>query len=105
MRQVFKKKPEYLNAVVIRDDKETLQDVVDFLELNPDSIEVKYDNEWNRIIKVANLELKLSQVLFKDKKGANVVMDMDKLLKFYDTCDYSLEYEDDSDHKVELIEE
>lgn len=84
MRQTYKKKPEYLDVVKVNEDKDSIQELVEFLGVSIEDVSVKYDLNWNRIIIIGDLTISTGQIVFKDKNDKSVVIDEDKLLKFYD---------------------
>ena len=84
MKQVYKKKPEYLDVVFVADDTQSIKDVYEMAGVNNASI--TFDENGERVIALdGDANIKVGMVVFKDKKsGKLVVMPQEKLLQFYD---------------------
>lgn len=84
MKQVYKKKPEYLDVVFVADDTTSIKEVYELAGV--DNASIKFDENGNRVI-VLNDDTKISinDIVFKEKKsGKLVVMPQEKLLQYYD---------------------
>lgn len=84
MKQVYKKKPEYLDVVFVADDTQSIKDVYEIAGVT--SAPITFDEDGNRVITLdGDQKVAINNVVFKDKKsGKLVVMPQDKLLQFYD---------------------
>ena len=84
MKQVYKKKPEYLDVVFVADDKSSIKEVYELAGVSNASI--NFDENGERVITLEdNTKIGINDVVFKDKKsGKLVVMPQEKLLQFYD---------------------
>ena len=84
MKQVYKKKPEYLDVVFVADDSQSIKDVYEIAGIS--SASITFDENGNRVIDLESGErIMINNVVFKDKKsGKLVVMPQEKLLQFYD---------------------
>ena len=84
MKQVYKKKPEYLDVVFVTDDSQSIKDVYEVAGITGASI--SFDENGERVITLEdNTKIGINDVVFKDKKsGKLVVMPQEKLLQFYD---------------------
>ena len=84
MKQVYKKKPEYLDVVFVADDTQSIKEVYEVAGVNNASI--NFDENGERVITLEdNTKIGINDVVFKDKKsGKLVVMPQEKLLQFYD---------------------
>jgi len=84
MKQVYKKKPEYLDVVFVADDSQSIKDVFEIAGIS--SASITFDENGNRVIDLESGErIMINNVVFKDKKsGKLVVMPQEKLLQFYD---------------------
>lgn len=84
MKQVYKKKPEYLDVVFVTDDSQSIKDVYEVAGITGASI--SFDDAGERVITLEdNTKIGINDVVFKDKKsGKLVVMPQEKLLQFYD---------------------
>jgi hypothetical protein len=84
MKQVYKKKPEYLDVVFVADDTQSIKDVFEVAGVT--SAPVTFDGNGERIITLdGDQKVAINNVVFKDKKsGKLVVMPQEKLLQFYD---------------------
>ena len=84
MKQVYKKKPEYLDVVFVADDTQSIKDVFEVAGVT--SAPVTFDENGERIITLdGDQKVAINNVVFKDKKsGKLVVMPQEKLLQFYD---------------------
>jgi len=84
MKQVYKKKPEYLEVVFVADDTQSIKDVFEIAGVT--SAPVTFDENGGRLITLDGDHLvAVNNVVFKDKKsGKLVVMPQEKLLQFYD---------------------
>ncbi len=84
MKQVYKKKPEYLDVVFVADDSQSIKDVFEIAGIS--SAPVTFDENGERIITLdGDQKVAINNVVFKDKKsGKLVVMPQEKLLQFYD---------------------
>ena len=84
MKQVYKKKPEYLDVVFVADDTQSIKDVYEIAGVT--SAPITFDEDGNRVITLdGDQKVAINNVVFKDKKsGKLVVMPQEKLLQFYD---------------------
>ena len=84
MKQIYKKKPEYLDVVFVADDTQSIKDVYEMAGV--DSANIHFDTNGERVITLdENTNITVGMVVFKDKKsGKLVVMPQEKLLQFYD---------------------
>ena len=84
MKQVYKKKPEYLDVVFVADDSQSIKDVFEIAGIS--SAPITFDENGGRIINLdGDQKVAVNNVVFKDKKsGKLVVMPQEKLLQFYD---------------------
>ena len=84
MKQVYKKKPEYLDVIEVLDDSQSIKDVYELAGVNGASI--SFDENGDRIITLEDgNKIGVGTVVFKDKKsGKLIVMPKDKILQFYD---------------------
>lgn len=84
MKQVYKKKPEYLDVVFVADDTQSIKDVYEMAGVN--NATITFDENGERVIALdGDTNIKVGMVVFKDKKsGKLVVMPQEKLLQFYD---------------------
>ena len=84
MKQVYKKKPEYLDVVFVADDTQSIKEVYEVAGVINASI--NFDENGERVISLdENTNIPVGVVVFKDKKsGKLVVMTQEKLLQFYD---------------------
>ena len=87
MKQVYKKKPEYLDVVFIADDSQSIKDVYEVAGITNASI--SFDDSGERVIILEDgTKIGINDIVFKDKKsGKLVVMPQEKLLQFYDLYD------------------
>lgn len=87
MKQVYKKKPEYLDVVFVADDTQSIKDVYEIAGVSNAS--VNFDEDGERVINLdENTHIKVGMVVFKDKKtGKLACMPQEKLLQFYDLYD------------------
>lgn len=84
MKQIYRKKPEYLDVVFVADDTQSIKDVYEMAGV--ENANIHFDTNGERVITLdENTNITVGQVVFKDKKsGKLVVMTQDKLLQFYD---------------------
>ena len=84
MKQVYKKRPEYLDVVFVADDTQSIKEVYEVAGVINASI--NFDENGERVISLdENTNIPVGVVVFKDKKsGKLVVMTQEKLLQFYD---------------------
>jgi len=84
MKQIYKKKPEYLDVVFVADDTQSIKDVYEVAGV--ESANIHFDEKGERVITLdENTNITVGMVVFKDKKsGKLVVMPQEKLLQFYD---------------------
>ena len=84
MKQVYKKKPEYLAVVYVGDDTQSIKDVYDVV--GSTSINISFDENGERVINLdGDVKVTVGMVLFKDKKTDKLVcMPQEKLLQVYD---------------------
>ena len=84
MKQVYKKKPEYLDVVFIADDSQSIKEVFELAGVP--SAGISFDEKGNRFITLEDgTRIGINDIVFKDKKsGKLVVMPQEKLLQFYD---------------------
>jgi len=87
MKQIYKKKPEYLDVVFVADDTQSIKDVYEMAGV--DNANIHFDSNGERVITLdENTNITVGMVVFKDKKtGKLVVMPQEKLLQFYDVYD------------------
>ncbi len=87
MKQVYKKKPEYLDVVFVADDSQSIKDVYEVAGMT--SAAITFDENGNRVIILEDgTKIGINDIVFKDKKsGKLVVMPQEKLLQFYDLYD------------------
>ena len=87
MKQVYKKKPEYLDVVFVADDSQSIKDVYEVAGITNASI--SFDDSGERVIILEDgTKIGINDIVFKDKKsGKLVVMPQEKLLQFYDLYD------------------
>ena len=97
MKQVYRKKPEYLDVVFVADDTQSIKDVYEMAGV--ENANIHFDANGERVITLdENTNITVGQVVFKDKKsGKLVAMAQEKLLQFYDI--YDDEVVDDIDRK------
>ena len=84
MKQIYKKKPEYLDVVFVDDDTSSIKEVFELAGISNASI--NFDENGERVINLdENTHIKVGIVVFKDKKtGKLACMSQEKLLQFYD---------------------
>ena len=84
MKQIYKKKPEYLDVVFVDDDTSSIKEVFELAGVSNASI--NFDENGERVINLnENTHIKVGMVVFKDKKtGKLACMPQEKLLQFYD---------------------
>ena len=84
MKQIYKKKPEYLDVVFVDDDTSSIKEVFELAGVSNASI--NFDENGERVINLdENTHIKVGMVVFKDKKtGKLACMSQEKLLQFYD---------------------
>ena len=84
MKQVYKKKPEYLDVVFVADDSQSIKEIYELAGV--DNASIKFNENGERVIFLdENTNIPVGVVVFKDKKsGKLVVMTQEKLLQFYD---------------------
>lgn len=84
MKQVYKKKPEYLDVVFVADDTQSIKDVYEVAGVEKAAI--TFDDKGERIISLdENTNITVGMVVFKDKKSGKLAcMSQEKLLQFYD---------------------
>ena len=84
MKQVYKKKPEYLDVVFVADDSHSIKEIYELAGV--DNASIKFNENGERVISLdENTNIPVGVVVFKDKKsGKLVVMTQEKLLQFYD---------------------
>ena len=84
MKQVYKKKPEYLDVVFVADDSQSIKEIYELAGV--DNASIKFNENGERVIFLdENTNIPVGVVVFKDKKsGKLVVMSQEKLLQFYD---------------------
>ena len=84
MKQIYKKKPEYLDVVFVADDTQSIKDVYEMAGVSGASI--SFDDAGERIITLEDgMKISVNDIVFKEKKsGKLVVMPQEKLLQFYD---------------------
>jgi len=89
MKQIYKKKPEYLDVIFVADDSQSIREVYEMAGVTEASI--TFDEKGERVITIArsgsedNLNIYIGMVVFKDKKSGKIVaMSQEKLLQFYD---------------------
>ena len=80
MKQVYKKKPEYLEVVLVQDDTQSIKDVFEIAEIS--SAPINFNENGVRVIDVSDeLKVPVGNVVFKEKKsGKLVTIPQDKLL-------------------------
>ena len=68
MKQVYKKKPEYLDVVFVADDTQSIKEVYEVAGVINASI--NFDENGERVINLDdNTHIKVGMVVFKDKKN------------------------------------
>lgn len=84
MKQVYRKKPEYLEVVFVADDSQSIKDVYELAGIPGASI--SFDDTGERVITLEDgTKIGINDIVFKEKKsGKLVVMPQEKLLQFYD---------------------
>ena len=84
MKQVYKKKPEYLEVVFVADDSQSIQEIYELAGVT--SASITFDEKGGRIINLEDgTKIGLGMIVFKEKKtGKLVAMPREKLLQFYD---------------------
>ena len=84
MKQVYKKKPEYLDVVFVADDTSSIKEVYELAGVSNASI--NFDENGERVITLEDgTKISINDIVFKEKKsGKLVVMPQEKLLQFYD---------------------
>ena len=84
MKQVYKKKPEYLDVVFVADDTQSIKEVYEVAGV--DNATIKIDENGERLISLdAETSIPVGSVVFKDKKSGKLIhMPQEKLLQFYD---------------------
>ena len=84
MKQIYKKKPEYLDVVFVADDTQSIKEVYELAGVS--NATIKFDENGERVITLEdNTKIGINDIVFKDKKsGKLVVMPQEKLLQFYD---------------------
>ena len=84
MKQVYKKKPEYLDVVFVADDSQSIKEVYELAGV--DNATIKFDENGERIISLdSETNIAVGMVVFKDKKSGKLIhMPQEKLLQFYD---------------------
>ena len=84
MKQVYRKKPEYLEVVFVADDSQSIKDVYELVGIPGASI--SFDDAGERVITLEDgTKRGINDIVFKEKKsGKLVVMPQEKLLQFYD---------------------
>ena len=84
MKQVYKKKPEYLDVVFVADDSQSIKEVYEVAGV--DNAYIKFDENGERVIVLGDgTNIKINDIVFKEKKTSKlVVMPQEKLLQYYD---------------------
>lgn len=84
MKQVYKKRPEYLDVVEVLDDTQSIKDVYEMAGVKNASI--TFDDSGNRIITLEDgTQINIGSLVFKDKKSEKlVVTTKQKLIQFYE---------------------
>ena len=84
MKQVYRKKPEYLEVVFVADDTSSIKEVYELAGVCNASI--NFDENGERVITLEDgTKIGINDIVFKEKKsGKLVVMPQEKLLQFYD---------------------
>lgn len=84
MKQVYRKKPEYLDVVFVADDTSSIKEVYELAGVSNASI--NFDENGERVITLEDgTKIGINDIVFKEKKsGKLVVMPQEKLLQFYD---------------------
>lgn len=84
MKQVYKKKPEYLDVVFVADDSQSIKEVYELAGVSGAAI--TFDENGNRVITLEDgTKVGINDIVFKEKKsGKLVVMAQEKILQFYD---------------------
>lgn len=84
MKQVYRKKPEYLDVVFVADDTLSIKEVYELAGVSNASI--NFDENGERVITLEDgTKISINDIVFKEKKsGKLVVMPQEKLLQFYD---------------------
>lgn len=84
MKQVYKKKPEYLDVVFVADDSQSIKEVYELAGV--DNAIIKFDENGERVISLdPETNITVGMVVFRDKKSGKLIhMSQEKLLQFYD---------------------
>ena len=84
MKQVYKKKPEYLDVVFVADDSQSIKEVYELAGVRGAGL--TFDENGNRVITLEDgTKVGINDIVFKEKKsGKLVVMAQEKILQFYD---------------------
>ena len=84
MKQVYKKKPEYLEVVYVADDTQSIKEVFEVAGVT--SAPINFDEKGNRVITLeGDVKVPVGNIIFKDKKSGKVVtLPQEKLLQVYD---------------------
>lgn len=89
MKQVYKKKPEYLDVVFVADDTQSIKEVYELAGVT--GADITFNENGERVINIMrpspeeNISIPVGYVAFKDKKsGKLIAMPQEKLLQFYD---------------------
>lgn len=89
MKQVYKKKPEYLDVVFVADDSQSIKEVYELAGVT--GADITFNENGERVINITkvspeeNISIPVNYVVFKDKKsGKLVATPQEKLLQFYD---------------------
>ena len=100
MKQVYKKKPEFLDVILVEDDTQSIREVYEIAEVI--SAPISFDEKGGRIITLdGDQKVAVGDVVFREKKsGKLVAMAQEKLLQFYDPL-YDVVYGNGTDGKEE----
>lgn len=89
MKQVYKKKPEYLDVVFVADDTQSIKEVYELAGVK--GADITFNDNGERVINIMkpspeeNISIPVGHVVFKDKKSGKIIcMPQEKLLQFYD---------------------
>ena len=84
MKQVYKKKPEYLEVVYVADDTQSIKEVFEVAGVT--SAPINFDESGVRVITLeGDVKVPVGNIIFKDKKSGKVItLPQEKLLQVYD---------------------
>ena len=84
MKQVYKKKPEYLDVIEVQDDTQSIKEVFELAGVP--SAGISFDEKGNRFITLEDgTRIGVGYIVFKEKKsGKLVATPKEKILQFYE---------------------